>query len=113
MWQSTYEEVNKIGQNVKKKPNLSSYINLENRYSNYFVLKLDNIFDLGRRDVIVSLVEAGCCHLSLKIFQYLDSQSLLAATLVCRDWQQLLLEWFYAKPRFRNKIQKRIFEHQG
>ena len=46
----------------------------------------------------MALMEAGCSHLSIKIFQYLDSASLLAASLVCLDWQQvqdiLSLEYF-------------------
>ena len=114
MWQATYEEANDRGSKDlhynKKRHSILDIISLENRYSQYFK---STLLDLKRCDPIVSLVESGCSHLSLKIFQYLDSQSLLAASLVCRDWQYFLLEWFYARPRFRGKIYKRLFEHQG
>ena len=58
----------------------------QQRY-NYFNSK--SILDLHKHDVPMALMEAGCSHLSIKIFQYLDSASLLAASLVCLDWQQV------------------------
>ena len=56
------------------------YLDAQQRY-NYFNSK--SILDLHKHDVPMALVEAGCSHLSIKIFQYLDSASLLAASLVC------------------------------
>ena len=67
------------------------------------------IFISGRRDLLSALVSAGCCHLAIKILNYLDSASLLSASLVCQDWQHYLLNWFYAVPRFRQKIHQTIF----
>ena len=59
--------------------------------------------------MLSALVSAGCCHLAIKILNYLDSASLLSASLVCQDWQHYLLNWFYAVPRFRQKIHQTIF----
>ena len=70
-------------------------------------------FFIGRRDLLSALVSAGCCHLSIKILNYLDSASLLAASLVCTDWQQFLLDWFYAVPKFRQRIHRTIFEQNS
>lgn len=101
MWQVTFEEVPKYLLNKKKANGL-----LKHHYSTC-------LLDLCRRDICMALVESGCSHLSIKIFQYLDSPSLLAASLVCRDWQQFLLESFYARHKFRSKIYRRIFEHSA
>ena len=70
-----------------------------------------SIFDLNRHDLLMSLTSAGCAHLTVKIFEFLDSSSLLAASLVCVEWQQFLLEWFYGHWRFREVICTRLFEH--
>ena len=43
----------------------------------------------------------------------MDSASLLAASLVCTDWQQFLLDWFYAVPKFRQRIHRTIFEQNS
>jgi len=120
MWQATYEFDCAPGgrPNVKKdaaaaasnQPFLYQLETTQQRY-NYFNSK--SILDLHKHDVPMALMEAGCSHLSIKIFQYLDSASLLAASLVCLDWQQVLLEWFYALPKFRSKIYGRMFEHRS
>jgi len=60
--------------------------------------------------IIKGLLNAGCPHLAIKIFGYLDSQSLLASSLVSYEWQQMLFETFYAKPKFRRRIKRQIFE---
>ena len=72
-----------------------------------------SIFDLNRHDLLMSLACAGCSHLAVKIFRFLDSSSLLAASLVCTEWQQFLLEWFYGHWKFRHVICQRLFEHQS
>ena len=106
MWQATYEP--HCDPSVKKASLAPLYLEQHQRYSSFF--NSTNILDLHKHDVPMALMEAGCSHLTIKIFQYLDSASLLAASLVCQDWQQLLLEWFYALPKFRNKIYARLFE---
>ena len=72
-----------------------------------------SIFDLNRHDLLMSLTSAGCAHLTVKIFEFLDSPSLLAASLVCQEWQQFLLEWFYGHWKFRHVICRRLFEHSS
>ena len=62
-----------------------------------------------RRDLLSALVSAGCAHLAVKVLNYLDSNSLLAASMVSTEWQQLLLSNLYAAPRFRERVRKAIF----
>ena len=50
------------------------------------------VVSLSRRDLISALVSCGCDHIAIEVFNYLDSASLLACSLVCVDWQRLLLE---------------------
>ena len=54
-------------------------------------------------------MSAGCAHLAVKVLNYLDSNSLLAASMVSTEWQQLLLSNLYAAPRFRERVRKAIF----
>ena len=63
---------------VKKKP--TSFT----RCSNLTYLSSGLVVSLSRRDLISALVSAGCSHLAIEIFDYLDSASLLACSLVCR-----------------------------
>ena len=60
----------------------------------------------------MALVSAGCAHLAVQILNYLDSNSLLAASMVSTEWQQLLLSNLYAAPRFRERVRKAIFAGQ-
>jgi len=95
MWQATYEfdcapggrpnVKNDTAAAASNQPFLYQLETTQQRY-NYFNSK--SILDLHKHDVPMALMEAGCSHLSIKIFQYLDSASLLAASLVCLDWQQ-------------------------
>ena len=50
----------------------------------------------GRLDLLSALVSAGCCHLAIKILDYLDSTSLLAASLVCTGENFLLIVCLYS-----------------
>ena len=61
------------------------------RCGNLTYLSSGLVVSLCRRDLLSALVSAGCSHLAIKIFEYLDSASLLACSLVCVDWQRLLL----------------------
>lgn len=86
--------------------------NIKKHYATSVDLYLPSagLVGLYRRDLLSSLVSAGCCHLAVKILGYLDSPSLLAASLVCTEWQQLLLDCFYAAPKFRSRVWRAIFE---
>ncbi len=98
---------------------LTSSHNNDNNNIKYYFTSADHRFSLYmpsagliglcRRDLLSALVSAGCAHLAIKILDYLDSPSLLAASLVCRDWQQFLLDWFYATPKFRERVRRSIF----
>lgn len=68
------------------------------------------VVSLCRRDLLSALVSAGCHHLAIEIFDYLDSASLLACTLVCRDWQSMLLGSIYTTAKFRKRVRHSIFE---
>lgn len=80
------------------------------RPSNLTYLSSGLVVSLCRRDLILALVSAGCSHLAISIFQYLDSASLLACSLVCVDWQRLLLASIYTTSKFRRKVRQAIFE---
>lgn len=75
----------------------------------YQLLSAGLVVSLCRRDLISALLSAGCCHIAIKIFDYLDSTSLLASSLVCVDWQRILINAVYTKSQFRSRIRKRIF----
>ena len=70
MWQATYEAGS--GTTTPKK---ASLMYLEHRYSNYLTSPIG--LDLRRIDIVMSLVSAGCHHLSIKIFQHLGPVQLL------------------------------------
>ena len=83
---------------------------LSTRCSNLTYLSSGLVVSLCRRDLLSALVSAGCSHLAIKIFGYLDSPSLLACSLVCVDWQRLLLSYKYTTTRFRRRIRSAIFQ---
>ena len=86
---------------LKKKASVSSTFT---RTPSLTYLSSGLVVSLCRRDILLELVQAGCPHIAIDIFSYLDSTSLLSCSLVCRDWQRLLLEWIYTKPRFRKRV---------
>ena len=80
------------------------------RCTNLSYLSSGLVVSLCRRDIISALVSAGCHHLAIKIFNYLDSSSLLASSLVCNDWQAMLLGSIYTTSKFRKRVRNAIFE---
>ena len=82
---------------------------ISSRPSNLTYLSSGLVVSLSRRDLISALVQAGCSHLAITIFDYLDSASLLACSLVCVDWQRLLLSCIYTTSKFRRKVRAAIF----
>jgi len=107
MWQATFEP------GGQTKLLTAPKILTDHRYSGLYICTGNSFFNIGRLDLLSALVSAGCCHLAIKILDYLDSTSLLAASLVCTDWQQYLLDWFYAVPKFRQRIYRAIFEQNS
>lgn len=73
-----------------------------------FASPLGGVVGLCRKDILFALMDSGCGHITLKIISYLDSQSLLACSLVCSSWQKLLLDSVYSTPKFRNRVQAAI-----
>jgi hypothetical protein len=103
MWQASYDEGDG---KIKKFYNLPP----DQRLSIYLPSSAITIIR-RRRDLLAALVSAGCSHLAIKILKYLDSPSLLASSLVCKDWQTFLFNCFYAAPKFRKSIFDAIFHH--
>jgi hypothetical protein len=113
MWQATYDQGGRRhGDDSKTKKYYSMSCGPDHHRFSLF-LPTAGLLGLCRRDLLSALVSAGCNHLAIKILEYLDSQSLLAASLVCTDWQQFLLDCFYATPRFRNRVYRAIFEQNN
>ena len=110
MWQAVSCPVN--GYNAGQKSSNCSkkyyFTSADHRFSLY--MPSAGLIGLCRRDLLSALVSAGCLHLAIKVLEYLDSPSLLAASLVCTDWQQFLLDSFYAKPKFRERVRRAIFD---
>ena len=63
-------------------------------------------------DPVLFLTISGCQHLTLKIFRYLDSTALMAASLVCEDWQQFVFQHFYGNFKSRRKVFQNILHQQ-
>jgi len=61
-------------------------------------------------DPLNYLLQHGCYHLVKKILNFLDSTSLLSASLVSTQWQQLIFEWYYICQKSRQSINKKLYQ---
>jgi len=63
-------------------------------------------------DPVCYLAVSGCQHFTTKIFRYLDSTALMAASLVCEEWQQFVFQHFYGNFKSRKKVLQNILNQQ-
>lgn len=59
---------------------------------------------LLQRNFITMLPQRGLTHISEKILSYLDAQSLLNASQVCREWRRIIREGFLWKKLIENNV---------